>query len=461
MAEKRKSIVDQSLIEAEQIREAFEVNAKEILTHAMGSEIEQMVKESLEEDFDLEDDNEEATDLDMSDEDGETDFNLDLDDEGEDNELDMDLDIEFDDEDGDELDLDIDVDDEDDIDLDLDGMDIGDEMETVDLTSADDSEVITVFKKMGPSDEIEVVRNGDTIDIKDTQTNSEYRVELGGAMDSSMEDEIELDMDDMDGDMDLEIEDEMESLGEGTIYEIEIEDEYEDEDYMDGDMGDLPHSRSRFDDEHRSEKQKRDPRNMRGNNPRIPRSDRENRDPRNEAPRTKSKLKGRRYGNPNGINLPESEKPRISKLLKENTVLKTDMKTEQSKVQELTENNEKLVGGLKLLRKKLQEVAVFNSNLTYSVRLMTENATTSDEKVNIIKRMDEAKTLKESKNLYKSIVNELGKPSTTTTIKESVENKLNETKSSGSAAQISESKVYVNPELAKMRELMNFTHYNK
>jgi hypothetical protein len=454
MAEKRKSIVDQSLIEAEQIREAFEVNAKEILTHAMGSEIEQMVKESLEEDFDLEDDNEEATDLDMSDEGGETEFDLDLDDEGEDN-IDMELDIEFDDEEGDEIDLDIDTDDDDEIDLDLDGLDMGDDMETVDLTSADDSEVITVFKKMGPSDEIEVVRNGDTIDIKDTQTNSEYRVELGGTMDTDMGDEIELDMDGMDGDMDLEIEDEMEALGEGTIYEIEL-DEYISED----DMEDLPHSR--YDDEDeisnggpdwnlpRSEREKREPRNMRG-----------------EASRTLGN--GKKWGR-KGLNKPttaprhlrqESEKPRISKLLKENTVLKTDMKTEQSKVQELTENNEKLVGGLKLLRKKLQEVAVFNSNLTYSVRLMTENATTSDEKVNIIKRMDEAKTLKESKNLYKSIVNELGKPSTTTTIKESVENKLNETKSSGSAAQISESKVYVNPELAKMRELMNFTHYNK
>jgi hypothetical protein len=455
MAEKRKSIVDESLIEAEQIREAFEVNAKEILTHAMGSEIEQMVKESLEGDLDLEDDNEEATDLDVSDEDGETEFNLDLDDEGEDNEFDMELDIDFDDEEGDDLNLDIDADGDDDIELDLDDEEgMSDDIEMVDLTSAGDSEVITVFKKMGPSDEIEVVRNGDTIDIKDTQTNSEYRVELGG-VESEVEDEIELDVDDMDGDVDLEIEDELESLGEGTIYEIELD---EDEDYMsdnyisDEDMEDLPHSR-RYEDEPRltrSERQKRDPRNMRGEN-----STRNFPNGRNSRKRPSTfPSKFERPGVRN-----ESEKPRISKLLKENTVLKTDMKTEQSKVQELTENNDKLVGALKVLRQKLQEVAVFNSNLTYSVRLMTENATTSDEKVNIIKRMDDAKTLKESKGLYKSLVNELGKPSTT--IKESVENKLNETKTSGSAAQISESKVYVNPELAQMRKLMDFTHYKK
>jgi len=458
MAEKRKSIVEDSIIEADQIRKAFEVNAKEILTHAMGSEIEQMVKESLEDDLELDDDNGEATDLDVSDDEigGDTDFNLDLDDEGEDNEFDMELDIDFDDEEGDELNLDIDTDGDDDIDMDLDDMDTDDDVEMVDLTSADDSEVITVFKKMGPTDEIEVVRNGDTIDIKDTQTNAEYRVELGG-MGDNMEDEMELDMD---------MDDEMESLGEGTIYEIEIED---DEFISEDDMEDYsPRRRSRMDDPIGDDDL--DPNWNLPRKHRMPRKDREEMNPRNmrgEASRTLGN--GRKWGR-NGLDKPtaaprhlrqESEKPRISKLLKENTVLKTDMKTEQSKVQELTENNEKLVGALKILRQKLQEVAVFNSNLTYSVRLMTENATTSDEKVKIIKRMDDAKTVKESKNIYKSLVNELGKKPNTNTIKESVENKLNETKSSGSSAQISESKVYVNPELAKMRKLMDFKYNNK
>ena len=56
-----------------------------------------------------------------------------------------------------------------------------------------------------------------------------------------------------------------------------------------------------------------------------------------------------------------------------------------------------MVDALKQFRQKLNEVAVFNSNLTYSVRLFTEHSTTKNEKVDIIKRFDEAKTLKEPK----------------------------------------------------------------
>ena len=39
MAEKRKSLIDEALLESEQIKKAFETNAKEILTRTMGSEI--------------------------------------------------------------------------------------------------------------------------------------------------------------------------------------------------------------------------------------------------------------------------------------------------------------------------------------------------------------------------------------------------------------------------------------
>ena len=58
MAEKRKSIIDEALLESEQIEKAFEVNAKEILGRTMGTEIEAMVKESLEGSSDLTEDEE-------------------------------------------------------------------------------------------------------------------------------------------------------------------------------------------------------------------------------------------------------------------------------------------------------------------------------------------------------------------------------------------------------------------
>jgi hypothetical protein len=115
-----------------------------------------------------------------------------------------------------------------------------------------------------------------------------------------------------------------------------------------------------------------------------------------------------------------------------------------------------MVDALKEFRQKLNEVAVFNSNLTYTVRLFTEHSTTREEKVDIIKRFDDVNSLKESKNVYKSLVKEISK--TKAPIKESIDNKLNQTKSSGSATEITESKVYVDPQIEKMKALWNYDY---
>ena len=177
-----------------------------------------------------------------------------------------------------------------------------------------------------------------------------------------------------------------------------------------------------------------------------------------EAPRTMSKLKGRKYGNPNPRDgrARRSESVKGSKVIKENKVLKTKLNNIVSENNELKGDYNKLVEALKGFRKKLDEVAVFNSNLTYAVRLFTENTTSKDEKFEIIKRFDEVKSLKESKNMYKNLVKEISK--TKAPIKESIEERINETKGSGSKTQISESKVYVHPELASMKKLWEFDY---
>jgi hypothetical protein len=455
MAEKRKSIVDESLLEAQKIQKAFEQNAKEILSNTMGKEIEQLVKESLEEDDEEEvegvENDEEATDLDLSDEGGEDTEDLDLDfgdeesEEGEDND-ELDIDFDSDDEgeeESDELDFsDLDSDEEggEDLDLNFGDEEGGEDVETIDLTGEEDiTNIINVYKKMGPEDEIQVVRTGNSIDIKDNRTNSEYRVELGGQemsddeiMGESVMYEIEIDEDEdfMENDDPMDDDDDIMSAGgpewnlpyndeDETMYEIELDDEFIDTDPMD-------------------EK------------------------PMGEASRTLGS--GRKFGR-RGLDKPrtapshlrqESTSPRVSNLLKENSVLKQHINGEKSKVKDLMDQNKKLVEALTQLRNNLQEIAVFNSNLTYSVRLMSENTTTKEEKVEIIKRMDSAKTIKESKDTYKSLVRELSNKKPLT---ESINDKLNQTKTSG--AQISESKVYVNPELEKMKKLWNFKYNNK
>ena len=78
------------------------------------------------------------------------------------------------------------------------------------------------------------------------------------------------------------------------------------------------------------------------------------------------------------------------------------------------------------------------------------------KKLDIIKRFDEAEDLlRESKNVYKNLVKEISSKSP---IKESIDDKLNESKTSGSATQITESKVYVDPQLEKMKALWSYDY---
>ena len=407
MAKEEKSVIEQALLEAQQIDATFKANAKEILTQTMGSEIEEMVKESLkgsgtaineeeDDDMDL------ATDLDMG---GDLDLGI------EDNETD---------------DLDLDLGDEG-----LEGLE--DEMDVVDLTGADDSELITVFKKMGADDEIEVVQDEDGLSFKDLETGAEYKVELGGGeMEDELEDleseegeEIELSDDDLDS-MDLEDENELEDEeSEEVVYEIEITEEDEEEE--------------------------------------------EEEDELEEGSRTlgSGKSHGRR-----GLPKPKAYKKEVAtesrrissidkKLVNENKVLRNKLKGLDTENQELKENQEKMVDALKQFRQKLQEVAVFNSNLAHVVRLFTENTTTKEEKVEIVKRMDEAKTLKESKLIFKTLSKELEGGKTKKTIQESVDEKVNKTASTGASQIITESKVFVHPELEKMKKMWEFNYKYK
>ena len=154
--------------------------------------------------------------------------------------------------------------------------------------------------------------------------------------------------------------------------------------------------------------------------------------------------------------LNESKSPKFLELTKKNKVLQNKVSGIQSENEQLKEDYNKMVDALKQFRTKLNEVAVFNSNLTYAVRLFTENTTTKEEKVDIIKRFDDVKSLKESKNVYRQLINEISKKSP---IKESIDEKLNVTKTSGSAeTKINESQVYVNPELEKMKKLWGYDY---
>ena len=126
----------------------------------------------------------------------------------------------------------------------------------------------------------------------------------------------------------------------------------------------------------------------------------------------------------------------------------------RNQVEVLRDKNEEYRKALNIFRQKLNEVAVFNSNLAYATRLFTEHSTSKQEKINIMRRFDGVETIKESKNLYKTLKNELsGQEGKVVT--ESIENKIDRAPQSGSAVNLIESKTYENPQFLRMKDLMS------
>jgi hypothetical protein len=124
----------------------------------------------------------------------------------------------------------------------------------------------------------------------------------------------------------------------------------------------------------------------------------------------------------------------------------------------LREKNEEYKKALDVFRTKLNEVAIFNSNLAYATRLFTEHSTTKQEKINILKRFDGVESLKESKNLYRAIKNELSSTNSSNgdqKLTESIERKVNNSVQTGSSTNLIESKTYENPQFLRMKDLMS------
>ena len=105
-----------------------------------------------------------------------------------------------------------------------------------------------------------------------------------------------------------------------------------------------------------------------------------------------------------------------------------------------------------MFKDKLNEVAVFNANLAYSTKLITENTTTKQEKINILKRFDNVDNITESKKLYERIKSELR---TKKPIVENVVSKISNSPTTSTSKEVlTESKAYENPAFKRIKELM-------
>ena len=554
--QENKSLVQEALIQMRNVEEAIAENAKGILHSTMKEEINQLVKESLSEQDEVDLDADIEDDVDTDDVDMDVDMDVDNDTE----DMDMDVDTEFD-------------------------MDSEDES-PIDLTDASDEEILKVFKAMGEEDGIIVKKDGEDIHLTDNDADTEYLVKLGESeedeinmnetdeimnqteTDESVQDVIdaifskngdtsEVDIEDIESDDEM-----MESDDDEVVYEIHLDDEdemmesddeeldesddeeldesddddemmesYQDEDEMmesddDDEEEELDEDEESIDESynHRravregkstvkpkgvgigsgpkftyknkaaggfKEDKKEGPKsvgtgkakfeykkgaNMEGKSKVVKAETKEGYGSKKhefkrkkvdgvekkagtkdghykdyEKTETKEAARTYGFGSKEGRGLRKGITNNRNYVYSNNGV---KVESTQAEVSMLREKNDEYRKALNVFREKLNEVAIFNSNLAYATRLFTEHSTTKKEKINILRRFDGVETLKESKNLYKSIKDELSNGDTQS-ITESVETKLNKQVSTGSSVNLIESKTYENPQFLRIKDLMS------
>jgi len=477
MAEKKKSIIEEALLEAKSLEDALKANTKEMLAAHMSREIESIVESSLKKEDEKEkeeiseddeeitvddaetkgsDDGEEDVMLDLKDEDSDDDesdnFNVGDSDDTKTNDVDLDLDTDLD------LDAGEGDDDDDEVGLGFELPTAGDDEEVLDLTGASDDEVIKVFKKLSDEDEVEVVKDEGGIHLKDNGTGAEYYIkesmEEGWG---SMHEEGEVCSEcgsgamyeDEEGKYCSECGTGMYEEKDQIVYEIELDDF--------SSMGDKFSGGSHKENEYEIEDWD-DASNWVRNTPEgrhagsRPIEDfeegayiEEDRLQRHSRTSGKQRYHGARLA---ARESRTTRKPLVHREPKTNTVSESKIMKEYN---ELKSKNEEYKKALNVFKEKLNEVALFNTNLAYVNRLFTEHSTTKKEKMDILKRFDNAETIKESKNIYKTIKAELD---TKSPINESVETKVNKTIQSSKSTNLNESTAYVDPQITAIKDLM-------
>jgi len=473
----KKSLVEDTFLQMKNLEEVINENAKGILASTMKEEIRSLVKESLNEQDDEEIDvDTEFDDTDVSDDDVDN----------------------FDDEDEDELSIDADFDDE-------------DEDDTIDLTGASAEDVLKVFKAMGPEDGVIVKKEDGMIHLSDDNNDVDYFIQLSES--EQEDDEKEMLKNDELEESWMDEEDETTE----TIYEIEMDEEDGDEDEYQSHLGGEMEERYHMDRKHHNDPEDEDddldfetnwdeleegdedddefvvesksnfkskgvgmgnaskfkydkkPNQGQGFKTKMKQGTRgvgmgkakfeykegENMEKGKNTTVKKMETKEASRTLGNGSNFRKGGLPKPRAHSKANTAIKKES-VDNRELQVLREKNEEYRNALNVFRDKLNEVAVFNSNLAYATRLFTEHSTTKQEKINILKRFDSVETLKESKNLYRSIKDELSDVGTKdNTLTESFERTVEKTPTSGSAVNLIESKTYENPQFLRMKDLMS------
>lgn len=453
--EKEKSAIEEALLQMKRIEESISENAKGILASTMKEEISQLVKESLrgdrtlheqdeteelpvEDEFDVED--EEEVEEPVSDEEGVEEPEIE--------------EPEF----GDETTGD------------------NEEMPPLDMTQASTDELLRVFKAMGDEDGIIIKKQDDgDIHLVDNNNNTEYLISFGAEEEEPidmMENYTEEGFSNLDEmgdhhfDEEYNFDEEYDSVEED--YDSVEEDVYEiDQDTLESVIESFKYSKTPNMDKVSYKRKEGSKRFGKGGNFKVaakyPKGELKHGvtedDKYSEMEEEWTEEIEEDLVSPEGDSAEHTEAARTMTYRRRAergrvTAPSTVRESRNVELRLLQEKNEEYKKALDFFRKKLDEVAVFNSNLAYSTRLFTEHSTTKQEKINILRRFDNVETIKESKNLYKTIKEELNGNVSTNTISESVQNKMVKTPKNGSSTNLIESKTYENPQFLRMKDLM-------
>jgi len=500
---KENSLVEDAFIQMKNLEEAVAENAKGILASTMKAEIKELVKESLFEQEDEIDDTEvdmdAEDDVDVTDLDAEMDTdNLDIDSQGEE-------------------DFDMEMDDEEPIDLTGDDVSDEEVLRVFQLMGPEDEVIVKKdnegninLKDNTTNKEYMIVQESDMDEFNEMDEfqfdeNDELDMSGIGIEDSGYgsefdeSDELNLDGFELEEDDDIEFDEDDESIesiverlfneeydedrfqdvndldGDHDFYNEEEDIEYEIE--MDEEMGD------EFEEPVMESKKTIRPKGVGMGKPKFNYDSKPNQGKgfatkRKQGPKsvgTGSAKKGFSYKdgenldgefkiNPkkveakeasrtkaNGSNFRSGGLPKPRAHSSFNTAIKENQNRQELQI--LREKNEEYRKALNVFRNKLNEVAVFNSNLAYATRLFTEHTTTKQEKINILRRFDSVETIKESKNLFQFLKEELS-GNNSKPINESIERTIDKSPVTGSAINLIESKTYENPQFLRMKDLM-------
>lgn len=332
-----------------------------------------------------------------------------------------------------------------------------------DLTGMDSEDVIKVLRVMKPEDGVRVVKNNDgTIELTDEENDTEYVIEIG-------DDDIDVDVnrgedngDEEEDVFDIEVDEcgDAPMMNEGEV-DLGYTDNYQNVTAMtmDPDDGEKTRKWNAGTPTGNGKRWVGNKGDMSPYNKKVNESD----EPivevvlddaeENLQEKAESVANGSRTAQDLHHDEDINAVPRHSRK-RQNGKNATDKSSANEafkrKINAVLKENQQLKAIAEQIKNRLNEACVINASLGKIIKLVTENTTTRDEKINIVNRFNDVKTVKEGKALYEAIEKELKNAHPINNVDKVMSGPLTETKKTN----IVETPMFQSADLTETLDLM-------